>query len=378
MGTFNDQSGTISSGNVNAAGLIITQNGPTAGAVSGAIDLGQSNIFGNLTITANSARNVTNNSGSVSVTGTTSISVGTGSVTLASPGTALSIVSLTAGNVTLNNRSALAFGTTNLSGSLTATTVGPIGSTGSIQVAGAAAFTATGNSFGIADPYINLTNAANHFAGGLSLNVTSMGATNTGGYASVVDSGALNITSATVATNLTLRTGGGLTQTGVITVPVQTTLSAGAANSITLGIANNSFATVQVMFPATTSPFMDQNGITFGSYTGNAGYPSHIYGNLSVTAGGDISQVGQSYYDGYSAIEVDGASTFTANASAPINLYLGSNYPFNGTGQTNNFVGTVTLARTRSVNTGFSNVDIRNVMLRERRWRIWPDFWSVR
>jgi filamentous hemagglutinin family protein len=357
MGTFNDQSGTISSGNVNAGALNITQNGPTPGAVSGAIDLGQSNITGALTIAASSATNVTNNSGSVNVTGITSISVGTGSVTLVSAGTALSTVSLIAGNVTLNNRSALAFGATNVSGSLTATAIGPIGSTGPVQAAGAASFTATGNSFGIADPYINLTNAANHFAGGLSLRVTSVGATNTGGYATVVDSGALSITAASVATNLTLQTGGALTQSGAITVPVQTTLTAGAANNITLSGAANQLKTVQVV-SGNNVTLNDTTALEFGSessLTPNA--PSVISGNLSVTAGGSINQFNYNNANpGYtSSLAVTGTSTFTVTAAAS-DLQLG---PSSSGGQANNFAGALTLLASGAGT--YRDVLIRNI-----------------
>jgi filamentous hemagglutinin family protein len=354
MGTFNDLSGTISSGNVNAGGLIIAHNGPTAGAVSGAIDLGQSNILGDLTIVADSARNVTNNSGSVSVSGTTSISVGTGDVTIVSAGTALSTVSLTAGNVILNNRSSLAFGPTNVSGSLTATAVGPIGSTGPVQVAGAADFTAAGNSFGVADPYINLTNAANHFAGGLSLTVTSNGATGTGGYATVVDSGALNITAASVTSNLTLQTAGALTQSGAITVPAQTTLSAGAANSIVLDNAGNQFRTVQVV-SGNNVTLNDVNAIEFGNELGYA--PSVISGNLTVTAGGTISQFDPNYTSPYygSSLTVSGTSGFTVTA-ANSDLLLG---PASNGGQANDFAGALTLAATGAGT--YRDVFIRNV-----------------
>lgn len=82
--------------------------------------------------------------------------------------------------------------------------------------------------------------------------------------------------------------------------------------------------------------------------TGSAGYGGHITlsaghditlllgssrrghgGTLDVTAGGDISQQGGSFFDGYSAITVGGASTFTANkSSAQITLKLGSTDPF--------------------------------------------------
>jgi filamentous hemagglutinin family protein len=418
LGAFPDQSGGIETGHVVAANLTVTHNGPTAGAIAGAIDLGETDVGNSLNIMANSARNVTNNIGNVIVNGIATISVGTGDVTINGAGTDFTVIGLTAGNVLLNNKTAVQFDTTNVSGTLAETTVGPIASIGSVQVAGAASFTANNGGFGYADPYINLTNAANHFAGGLTLSVPSSGQTGTGGYAAIVDSGAISITAAstagflqvqaggtidagpitagnsvalstsngavttgtttasyalsvtatgavslgttTVGTDLTVSTAGPITNTGAISVPRQTILAAGAANDITLDNANNTFNAMQIV-SGNDVTLMSTNGILFGSYYSSGGYTSHISGNLSVTAGGDINQIGQSYWNGYSAIEVDGATTFTANnANSQINLYLGSYNPFNGTGQANDFVGGVTLARTNT-NTGFSTVEIRNV-----------------
>jgi filamentous hemagglutinin family protein len=381
MGTFG-ASGTIETGHVVAANFTVTHDGPTAGAVSGAIDLGETDVTNNLTITTNSARNLTNTIGNVVIGGTATISVGTGDVTIDGTGTDFTIIGLTAGNVLLNNRTAVRFATTNVSGTLTETTLGPIASTGSVQVGDAASFTANNGGFAYADPYINLSNAGNHFAGGLTLSVPSSGQTGTGGYATIVDSGALSMGTTSVATSLTVSTGGAIslgtthvgtnltvtaggtiTQTGTITVPYQTILTAGATHDITLDDANNTFNSVQIVSGDNVT-LVDKNAINFGSINYGSGYPSHIYGNLSVTAGGDITQMYYQYYDGYSAITVGGATTFTANnASSPINLYLGPN-PFNGyspyTGQSNDFVGGVTLAR-NNTNTGFSNVWLRNI-----------------
>lgn len=403
MGT-QGASGAIETGHVAAANLTIAQNGPTGGAVNGAIDLGESDLTGNLTITASSATNVTNtlgtsgNAGNVVVRGTASISVGTGSVTINGPHTDFSIIGLTAGNVTLNDASAVEFGATNLSGNLTETTLGPIASTGSVQVAGTTTLTANNGGFGIGDPYINLTNAANHFGGAVTLSVNSTGATGTGGYATIRDSGAVNVASSNTAaslavqaggavtlgtttagtylsvtaagavslgttslgTNLTISTSGAITNTGTVTVPQQTTLTAGAANNITLDNANNDFNSVQIL-SGNNVTLVDKNAINFGSIYSYSGAPSNISGSFSVTAGGDISQTMYNCCD-YSAITVGGATTFTANnASTPINLWLGTNNPFNpGSGSSNNFAGTVTLAR-NNTNTGFSTVELRNI-----------------
>ena len=416
-------SGTVATGHVAAANLSVTQNGPTAGATSGAIDLGQSDITSNLTITANSARNVTNilggtgTGGNVVVRGTASISVGTGSVTINGPHTDFSVIGLTAGNVTLNDTNAVQFGNTNLSGNLVETSIGPIGSTGSVQVAGTTTLTANNGGFGIGDPFIDLTSASNHFGGAVTLSVPSGGNSGTGGYATIVDSGAINIGSSntasslqvqaggavtlgtttagtyvsvtsssgavslgtttagqslsvtaagavnlgttTLGNDLTINTSGAITDSGTLTVPGQTILTAGTTNDITLDSPNNDFNGMMIV-SARNATLVDQNAINFGSYQGYGGYSSHVYGALSVKAGGDISQQ-YSDYDGYSAITVDGAATFTAsNASGPINLYLGPNDPWSGySGESNVFTGGVTLARTNT-STGFTNVQLRN------------------
>ena len=440
MGTFAGTSGAVNTGHIAATNLTVTHNGPTVGAASGVIDLGQSDLTGTLSITANSARNVTNTlgtagaAGTVVVRGNATISVGTGNVTINGSFTDFNVISLTAGSATLADTNAMQFGTTSLSGSLVQTTVGPIASTGSVQVAGTTTLTTNTGGFGYADPYINLTNAANNFGGNVTLSVPSSGQTGTGGYATIRDSGAITIASSgtssylqvqaggattvtaatagtsivvttssgavnlgttiagssvtvtgtstanltsttagsfltinaagavdlgttTLGTELTVSTAGAITDSGVLTVPNQTALTAGSANDITLDSANNNFNGIRIISGKNVT-LVDQNAINFGQYQGAGGWTSHIYGNLSVTASGNISQQ-YNDNDGYSQITVDGNSTFTANhASAQINLYLGSSDPFNA-GESNNFAGTITLARNNG-NTGFSNVQLRN------------------
>ncbi|MEY8875028.1 MAG: YDG domain-containing protein, partial [Leptothrix sp. (in: b-proteobacteria)] len=360
MGT-KDQSGSISTGQITGGSLSIAHNGATAGAVSGQIDLGETNLSGALTITAGSARNVVNSAGNVVARGTTTINVGSGDVTLDRSTNDFNIVQLTAGNVTLADANAMRFGTSAVSGTLTASTVGPMASTGAVTVGGAASFTATDGGFGYADPSINLSNPANHFAGGVTLNVTGIGDTATGGAATLRDSGALSITSATVATDLNLTTGGALSQTGAITVPRQTVLTSGAANNITLAHANNDFGNLQIVSGKDVT-INDKTGVVFGNYQTNVFAPSHVSGNLDLTAAGDISQSQYGQYN-FAPITVDGTTRFTtSHASAPVNLYLGPDDPFDGRfpGSANNFTGAVTLARSNT-NTGFTNVQLRNI-----------------
>src|SRR6185312_11328246 len=154
---------------------------------------------------------LTNSVGTVAVHGAATINVGTGNVTITNPNTDFTTLGITGGAVQLKNANALQFSTTSV-GSLTETTQGPIAQTSgsSVQVSGAASLTADYGGFGYADPYINLTSATNHF-GSLTLDVPSNGGSGTGGYATIVDSGAANITSTTTAALTVTANGGGIT-----------------------------------------------------------------------------------------------------------------------------------------------------------------------
>lgn len=417
MGTLG-ASGNITTGHITAANLSVIDNGTTSGTT---LDLNETDLTGTLDISAAAANpNLTNSVGTVAVHGAATIDVGTGNVTLnTNPNTEFTTLGLTAGTVQLVNSNAIQFANVDVA-SLTETTQGPIAQTSgsTMTVAGAADLTADYGGFGYADPYIRLMNSGNHF-GTMALDVPSTGSSGSGGYVQIADSGAADITSATTAssfsltatdaiqtgtitaggsgvhldsstsgvtagsttastlnisadgavslgatkvTDLTTLTTGAISNTGAVTVSRQTDLSAGAANNITLDNAGNSFDYVRIESGDNVT-LADQGALEFGNFQSAGGWTSHISGNLSVTAGGNISQVGDTYYNGYSAIEVDGTTTFIANnATSQINLSLGSTNPQNNArwlGQANDFVGTVTLEAENS-NTGFSQVDIRN------------------
>ena len=399
-GTAGSFTGTIEAGNISAESLNIVQNGTTTGTgtgtgpgtapANGTIDLGEIVLNGGLSISAGSPANMTNlsgnlgASGAINVGGLATISVGTGSVTIDGPDTHFTTIGLTAGDVSLNNDAAMQFAATTLSGKLTATTVGPIGSTGPVQVAGLTTLTANNGGFGIADPSISLMNSGNHFAGGLVLDVPSTGASGSGGFANIVDSGAINVSSQTAASlqitaggavtlgtsnigqDLTISTTGNISDTGVISVARQTELTAGPTGDITLGsTAADSFNFMRIVCADNVS-LVTANGVDFGNWQGVvvSGWTSKIYGNLSITSGGTIQQVGQGNSNdppatNLSGITVGGTTTFTANGSTQIQLLLGSTDPFNSSGQTNQFTGGVTLAAANG-NTGFSEVQIRD------------------
>ena len=392
MGTLGT-SGNITTGQVTANNLTVTDNGTTSGTT---LDLDQTELTGALSISAAAANpNLTNSVGIVTVHGTATINTGTGNVTITNANTDFTTLGVTGGTVQLVNANAIQFSTTSV-GALTETAQGPIAQTGgsSVQVTGAANLTADYGGFGYADPYINLTNSGNHF-GSLALHVPTNGGSGTGGYATIVDSGSTSITASSTSSNLTLQAGGSattgtisaasvsvnargavslgsstistdltvttngsgaITNTGAIAVGRQTTLTAGSANNITLDNSGNSLPNVQIVSGDNVT-LVDTGGITLGSYCGGCGgMYSQISGTLSVTAGGTITQ-SNSGADGYSRITVAGATTFTANnASSQIQLVLGNP---NGGGEMNSFNGGITLARTNS-NTGFSYVYLRD------------------
>ena len=376
MGTESDSAG-ISTGQITAQNFNITHNGPTAGAVTGQIDLGEITVTGNLGITTSTTRNIVNTVGNVSVLGTTTIDAKGGDVTLTRATTDLNIGAFTdVGNVTLNDANSFRFGNGTIAGSLTVTTKGPIASTGAITVTGLATLTANNGGFGYADPYINLSNN-NDFQGGLALNVATTGETGTGGYATVKDVNGVNITSATLATdftltgggavnlgatsvgrNLTLTTTGAITDSGTVTVSNYAQFSAGAANDITLDSAANNFNYLRIGSGRDVI-VNDTNALTFGYLTSSV---STVSGNLSVTAGGNISQYGYGDwgvpYD--SRLLVTGNSLFTVTAASS-NLFLGYVDPLSSTntGLANNLAGTVTIAKSGAGS--YQDVYLRNI-----------------
>jgi len=233
MGT-KDQSGVISTGQVTAGTFNISQTSLSGTAASGAIDLGEITVTGNMNITSSAARNVTNTLGSVIVRGTATFGVGTGDVTINRATTDFTFIGLTARNASLADTNAMRFTATNLSGNLIESASGPIAQTGNVVVAGTTSLTVTDGGFGYADPYINLSNAGNNFGGAVTISAASTGTTGTGGYVTLTDSNALTIANATVARALTLNAVGAIS-TGSISVGTTFNATSSTSGAITLG-----------------------------------------------------------------------------------------------------------------------------------------------
>ncbi len=274
-----------------------------------AIVLGASTVSGNLTVSASGTITQT---AAITVNGATSLTAGAGNdITLAQAGNnfggAVSIVS--GNNVTLVDSSALAFGASTISGNLTATSNGPITQNAAISVGGTSSFTAgAGNN-------ITLNNAGNNFGGAVSIV--------SGNDVSITDSSALVLGASSISGNLVLISNGAITQTAAISVAGDTSLTAGAANDITLNQPANSLGGVVTVVSGNNVTLVDSTALVMGAST--------ISGNLDLTSNGPITQTG--------AITVGGTSSLTAGAANDITLNQAAN----------NFTGAVSVVSGNNV-----------------------------
>jgi filamentous hemagglutinin family protein len=435
MGT-KDQGGIISTGQVTAGTFNLVNSNLGGTAASGAIDLGEVTVTGNMNITTSAARDVTNTSGAVIVRGTATIAVGAGDVTINRATTDFNFIGLTARNATLADTNAMRFTATNLTGNLVESAQGPIAQTGTVVVAGTTSLTVTDGGFGYADPYINLSTASNDFGGAVTISAATAGTTGTGGYVQITDANALTIASANVARSLTLNavgaistgsmtigttlsavssvsgaitlgtsgttsvgsdatvngrgavslqgtttvggslgitglgavdlstttvtgnnlsinTTGAITDSGAVTVTNFTYLTAGAANDITLDTLTNNFNYIRIT-SGNNVTLTDANAVILGPNGA-----STITGNLSITAGGSITQY--SSHDNNSPITVGGTSTFTATA-VNADLILGpiqQHYIDGWSGAQNSFAGAVTISTSGAG--AWRDISIKNV-----------------
>ena len=198
---------------------------------AGAVDLGPSTVGGALSVTAAGAgiTSITQ-SGALSVGTTTSLTPGAGnSVLLDNAGNDFTgAVGATNGlNLTLRDLNALVLGAVNITGALSVTTGGALTQSGALSVGTTTSLTA-----GAANN-ITLDNAANNFTGAVT--VVS------GNDVSLRDANALILAASTVSGALTLVANGAITQSGALSVGTTTSLTAGAANNITLDNAANAF-----------------------------------------------------------------------------------------------------------------------------------------
>ncbi len=247
----------------------------------------------------------------ISVAGNTFLNAGGATVNATASGnifgsdpTVNGFLSLNAeGNSVVNATGDLVLGASQITnGDLTVTvTNGDITGTSNLDTSGTATFSAAGNE-------VNLT-GANQFG---SISVTA-------NNASITESDGIEVVNASVVNNLTLISGGDITQVvpadpsnpelseTIISPNGTTTLNAGS-NNITLTNIENQFGTLELT--AVNVDLTDSGAIEFGDST--------VTGNLDVTAGGDITQVAGLTVTGTSTFRLTSTSASASNRDASL------------------------------------------------------------
>jgi filamentous hemagglutinin family protein len=278
---------------------------------------------------------ILNSSGAVTQTGAITassllVSAGAGAITLASANKVSGEVTLTntgANNVSFTNSVATILGKSsggtafNVGGNLTITsTSGNITQTDGLTVAGTSSFSAGAHT-------IALTNTSNAFTGAVSLSNTGANA------AAVSNNGAIVIGTTTVGSTLAVDGTTGITQTGVITAAGLATFDVTSYGSVTLNTSANKFnggvavtgslqnialenATTTANTPLTL-PTTSLDNVTLTYTSEGIVLPAlNMYGTLTVSAGGNISQSGVVSTSGSTSLTVT-----TANSSILLSTY---------------------------------------------------------
>ena len=276
-----------------------------AGTVSGAFNLNSG---------------ISSQSGPITVVGTTTVTAGLNVIDLSNSGndfgTSVNLSNRGPNNISVQDVGALVIGNISMSsvlgGGLTIQAGGDI-----TQLTGTTITTGTGliAITGVNDSSITLANAGNAFNGTVTL-APSVGAGNRLLNVSLSDTTAFDLQALTLSGNLSITSGGAVTDSGDLEIVGTTTISAVGQN-ITLDRANQ--FTGAVSLTGADVAVRDISGLILGTTTAT--------GTLAATATtGNITQSG--------AISVTGASTFTAATGADITLGNSAN----------TFTGAVTFA----------------------------------
>ena len=241
-------------GNDFVGGVFITSGKNVTLVDANTLDLAGGTVSGNLSVTANGA---ITQSGSLAVTGTTTLAAGAANDITLNNANNFSTVAITSGNnVTLVDSNGIDLGASNVSGNFDVmATTGNISNSGALLVTGNSTFTADA-----AGANIILGNAGNNFAG----TVTFAGA---GGLndVTITDLSALDLGGLTLTGNLLVTAGGAVTDSGNLVIGGTTTVTATGFN-VTLDQAGNDF-TGPVGVTGANVTLVDANGINLGAST---------------------------------------------------------------------------------------------------------------
>ena len=264
---------------------------------AGAIDLNGSSVGGNLTLIKTGAGDITQST-PLTVGGTLSADAGSGLITLNQGANsitgAVSLSSTNVGTSTFQNGGPLVLGTVNITGNLDATgNSGAITQSGVITTGGNATFTTGGYA-------ITLNNASNAVGGSVALNNTGANAV------SWQESGAVSLAASSVGGNLTVTSGGAMTQSGALIVGGNADFATGGF-AITLTHASNAVAGA-VTF-ANTGPnavsWNESAAVSLGASTVGS---LAVTSGGAITIGGDITTTGAQSYTGPGPVDFAGGA----------------------------------------------------------------------
>jgi hypothetical protein len=340
-----------------------------------AVQIGASSASGNFSISTYGPMKST---GALLIGGTTSITELDGGFGTATPFLDLPHANhfggtfnanIATGYASINDTGGMTLGNLTVGTSLAITAGGAITQTGnlntgtSLSVTNAGSYTQTGN---ITTGSNMSVNAAGSYTQTGTVNASSMSVTTsasglftqagkvTAGSMSVNAAGAVTLAEVALGNDLSVTAGGAITQVSAtkIVAPRQTTLTATAAYDITLNNSND-FNGVHIVSGKNVT-LNDSTALVLGNVNGgNAN--STVAADLSVTAGGTISQNDWNATAYQSALTVTGTTTFTIT-SADSDLLIG---PISGYGgQANSLTGVLSILKTGAG--GYRDVQVRN------------------
>lgn len=231
--------------------------------ISDAIDLKTLTVSGDLAVTATG--NITD-SGTLDITGTTTLTAGANNNITLDDGShsfngSLTIIS--GNDVNIQGSGLIDFAASTISGNLTVGTGDNITDSGALSVTGTTTLTVESSASTILD------HSGNNFVGAVSMT--------DGNNCTLVDANSIILGTMSLGGSLNVTASGTITDTGVITVPETTTLTAGAGNNITLDTTTNNFSGAVTIVSGNNVTLRDTNEIVLAALD--------IGGNLDVTAG---------------------------------------------------------------------------------------------